>query len=170
MNDIYLDIYDITEENLSAANKKFTVSKKAFVELSDIHPQNADIFILSGETDNKLFMEKSYIRLLKRLADERAYENWKGRFNLPNDEFQRLMTMTLVTSAEFARTDVSAYNNIYSQHNQYGGKLSKSQKAIDVKKSEFKIKSFSLLRKIYNKMPESIKKMARKVFAKWRNI
>lgn len=170
MNNIYSSIYDITNENILLSGKEFAVPKEAFMELCIMHPQNADIYILSKEENNKLFMEKSYIRLLKRLADDRAYENWSGRFNMQCDEFQRLMTMTLVTSAEFAKTDVKAFNNFYSQHNQYGGRLSKSKMAIDVKKSEFKIKMYNSLRKVYNKLPEGAKRFLRKTLKRWRNI
>lgn len=165
---IYSDIFEITKENLEQAGGSFSVSKEAFEELSVIHPQNADIFVLSKESDNKLFLEKSYIRLLKRLADDRAYENWSGRFSFPKAEFQRLLTMTLITSPEFARTDVNAYNNIYSSHNQYGGKLSESKNMLDVKTAERRIRIYNFLRKVYNRFPECIKKILRKLLKKGR--
>lgn len=162
-NDIYSAIYDITEDNIEKAGQSFSVSKEAFTELSVIHPQNADIFLLSKEEDNKLFMEKSYIRLLKRLADIKAYENWEHRFSLPWNEFQRLLTMTLITSREFSEKNVNVYNNIYSLNNQYKGDLARSKKVLSVRKAEVYLKTHKILRKIYNRFPECIKKILRKM-------
>ncbi len=163
-NDIYSAIYDITEENIKNSGGEFSVSKEAFAELSVIHPQNADIFLLSKEENNKLFMEKSYILLLKRLADTKAYENWEHRFSLPCCEFQRLLIMTLITSGEFAGKNVNAYNNIYSLNNQYKGNLAESKKLLSVKKAELYLRTYRILRKVYNKFPECIKKILRKMF------
>lgn len=165
---IYSNIFEITKENIEQAGGSFSVSKEAFEELSVIHPRDADIFLLSREQDNRLFLEKSYIRLLKRLADERAYENWTGRFSFPTAEFQRLLTMTLVTSPEFAGTDVNVYNNIYSTHNRYGGKLSESPDMLDVKNAERRIRIYNFLRKLYNRLPERIKKLLRKLWKRGR--
>lgn len=160
--EIYSAIYDITEKNIKDAGSEFSVSKEAFAELCGIHPQNVDVFILSREESNRIFMEKAYIRLLKRLADARAYENWGGRFNLPPSEFQRLLISTIITSAEFSGKNVNAYNNIYSLHNQYKGRLSESKKMMSVRKSELYFKTYGMLKKIYNKLPENIKKILKK--------
>lgn len=163
-NDIYSAIYDITEENIKGSGGEFSVSKEAFKELTVIHPQDADVFLLSKEKNNRLFMEKSYIRLLKRLADTKAYENWGSRFSLPSCEFQRLLTMTIIASPEFAGKNVNAYNNIYSLNNQYKGNLAESRKPLSVKRAEMRFKTYRILRKIYSKFPEGIKKILRKLF------
>ncbi|MBP0963768.1 MAG: hypothetical protein J5999_00560 [Oscillospiraceae bacterium] len=162
-NNIYSALYDITQENIREAGGEFSVSKEAFAELSTIHPQAANIFHISRTNSNKLFLEKAYIHLLKRFADESAYRNWEGRFSLFPCQFQRLLTMTLITSDEFSNKNVKVYDNFYSIHNQYGGDPSNSKKAVEVKKSEIKLHINNRLRKIYNRLPEAVKKVLRKI-------
>jgi len=161
--DIYSAIYDITEKNIKDAGSEFSVSKEAFAELCGIHPQNADVFILSREENNRIFMEKTYIYMLKRFADKSAHNNWKGRFDLPSTEFQRLLVSSIIQSGEFSKKNVNVYNNIYSLHNQYKGNLSDSKKLLSVRKAEIYLKAYGLLRKIYNRFPEGIKKILRKL-------
>lgn len=168
MYNIYSGIYDIAEENLAETGRKFSVSKESFLELSTVHPQNGNVFLLSKESNNKTFMEKVYIHLLKRFADASANRNWEGRFSLRSDEFQWLVITTLLKSAEFAGADVRAFDNIYSLHNEYKGRLSETEMAMDVKKAQRRMFIYNILRKIYNKFPECIKKILRKMLAKWR--
>ncbi len=161
--DIYSNIFELTKSNIESAGGEFSVSKEAFIELSGIHPQNADVFLLSREENNRVFLEKAYIRLLKRLADTRAYENWGGRFNLPVCEFQRMVVYTILQSKEFSEKNVNVYNNIYSLHNQYKGVLSDSKKLMSVRKAEFHLKFYCILKKIYYKLPEKTKNMLKKL-------
>lgn len=167
--DIYSNIFELTKSNIEATGGTFSVSKEAFIELSEIHPQNADIFLLSREADNRFFLEKAYIRLLKRLADARAYENWGGRFSLPAHEFQRLVVCTILQSEEFPLKNVNVCNNIYSPHNQYKGNLSDSKKLLSVKKAEIYLKIYGILKKLYNKLPEETKNTLRKRILNRRN-
>ena len=162
-DNIYSAIFDITKDNIQAAGGSFSVSKEAFMELSGIHPKNADVLVLSRERNNRLFLEKAYIRMLKRLADERAVSMWEGRFSLPCEEFQRLLVMTLISSPEFKGKNVDVYNNIYSSHNTYHGVMSSAAKPVSVRQAERRIKIYNALRKVYNILPECIKKILRAV-------
>ena len=88
---------------------------------------------------------------------------WEGRFSLPCEEFQRLLVMTLISSPEFKGKNVDVYNNIYSSHNTYHGVMSSAAKPVSVRQAERRIKIYNALRKVYNILPECIKKILRAV-------
>jgi len=150
---IYSDIFDITSKNMEAAGMNFTVSKEAFLEMCRAHPVNADVYELSKEKDNKIFLEKAYITMLKRYADERAFASMEEKMNLPSEEFQRNLVLTIISSPEFANKNVDIYNNIYSSHNSYHTNL-------------LKIRIYYSLKKIYDKFPEGVKKVLRRLLKK----
>lgn len=154
--DVYSKIFDITNQNMKDAGKSFNVSKSAYLHLSKDNPQSVDIFELSQEDDNAVFLEKAYISFLKRLSDDTAYKNWSGRFSLPKHEFQRLLTITMINAPEFNSTQVRAYNNIYSQRNMFGGNVAKVQQSNGLNMPE-------KLLKFYRKQPEFMKKIERKI-------
>lgn len=154
--DIYSKIFDITSDNMKNVNKSFNVSKEAYLHLSKDNPQSVDIFELYQEDDNALFLEKAYISFLKRLSDDTAYKNWSGRFSLPKQEFQRLLTITMINAPEFNNTQVRAYNNIYSQRNIFGGNIANVKKSTGMNMPE-------KLLKFYRNQPEFMKKIERKI-------
>lgn len=154
--DIYSKIFDITSDNMKNVNKSFNVSKEAYLHLSKDNPQSVDIFELYQENDNALFLEKAYISFLKRLSDDTAYKNWSGRFSLPKQEFQRLLTITMINAPEFNNAQVRAYNNIYSQRNIFGGNIANVKKSTGMNMPE-------KLLKFYRNQPEFMKKIERKI-------
>lgn len=155
-SNIYSDIFDIVNENMKNAGKSFSVSKNAYLHLAKERPNCVDVFRLSQEPDNRIFLEKCYISFLKRLADEKAFASWNERFSLPCSEFQRLLVITMISSTEYNRSQVKAYNNIYSQKNVYGGNLNSAQTSGALTMPE-------KLLKIYRKQPEFMKKIERKI-------
>lgn len=155
-NKIYSDIFDIVSENYSNAGGKFSVSKTAYLHISNDDPSCVDVYALSRETDKRAFLEKCYISFLKRLADEHAFESWVPRFSLPDQEYKRLLVATMIGSAEYDRDQVRAYNNIYSARNVYGGQL----ETID---AAGKMGMPDKLMKLYRKQPEFLKKIARRI-------
>lgn len=169
MNAIYSDIFDITKGNMNAAGMDFTISKEAYLKMSESHPVNADIYELSKEKNNRTFIEKAYVTLLKRYADERAFSSWERKINLPSEEFQQLCVPTIMNSPEFAGKNVDVYNNIYSPHNAYHGDLIRCNKFLKMSKNaDRKMKIYYSLKKIYDKFPEGIKKILRKLLKKGR--
>ncbi|MDD6279100.1 MAG: hypothetical protein ACI4JE_04775 [Ruminococcus sp.] len=153
---IYSDIFDIVSENYKKTGGSFGVSKTAYLHLAADNPSDVDVYELSKENDNRVFLEKCYMSFLKRLADERAFESWTPRFELPKSEYQRLLVITMIGSAEYDRAQIRAYNNIYSQKNVYGGKLETISATTGMTMPD-------KLLKLYRKQPEFLKKIERKI-------
>jgi len=153
--DLYSAVFDIVNENMTNAGEKFMTSKECFVCSSQSNPRTVDILRLSKEKDNGIFLEKAYTEILKRPVDERAYENWKNRFELPPQEFQNLVINSIVNSQEYYNSQVRIYNNIYSKHNSFGGNISGVQPSAGITMPE-------KLMNTYRKMPDFMKKIAKK--------
>lgn len=154
--DIYSAIFDITTQNMEDAEKHFHLPKEAFLFMVEDVPQSADIFKISKETENNIFLEKAYLTCLKRICDETAFQNWQKRFSLPRYEFQRVLIVSLLNSAEYNGKHVKAWNNIYSQRNIFGGNLTKAQPSGGLNIPE-------KLLKFYRKQPKFLRKIERKI-------
>lgn len=153
---VYSDIFDVVEKNMQSAGGRFNVSRTAYLCTACNDAQKVDIYDLSHEEDNRLFLETAYIALLKRLVDERALTNWEGRLDIPKEEFQRLLTNSIMNSLEFSKVHIKVYNNIYSQRNAFGGKISSAVSSGGMSMPE-------RLMKFYRKQPEFMKKLEKKI-------
>jgi len=153
---VYSALFELTSQNMENAGKEFRLSEKAFLFMTENPPQKADIFQISKEKENDIFLEECYLALLKRICDEGAYFSWKERFSLPWYEFQRRLTIALISSDEYSRNQVRAFNHIYSQRNIYGGNLSRIP-------TPAKLNIPEKLLRFYRKQPKFLRKMERKI-------
>ena len=115
-----------------------------------------DISELAEIKDNSIFLETAYRILLQRNIDENARKSWENRLELPAPEFQKLVTRSIIRSAEFANTKIKVKNNIYSEKNSFGGNIDGIRKASSVTMPE-------KLMNMYRKMPAPMKKAAKKI-------
>lgn len=154
--DVYSALFDITTQHMEEAEKSFHLPKEAFLFMAEDLPQGADIFKISRENDNFIFLEKAYLACLKRICDKDAFQNWQKRFSLPKHEFQRALIVSLLNSEEYNGKHIRAWNNIYSQKNIFGGNLTKAQRSGGLNVPE-------KLLKFYRKQPKLLRKLERKV-------
>lgn len=158
MNDmnIYTDIYDIVSENIQKAGGNFQTSRICYEKIASSNPVTVDISELAEIKDNNIFLETAYRILLQRNIDENARKSWENRLELPAPEFQKLVTRSIIRSAEFANTKIKVKNNIYSEKNSFGGNIDGIRKASSVTMPE-------KLMNMYRKMPAPMKKAAKKI-------
>jgi len=148
-NEIYSDIFDIVTEKLDS----FKFSKQSYMYMVQCSPDNVNVPELSDCTDNKTFLETAYMAFLQRPVDDKAFENWKDRFSLPENEFRTAVIHTLVSSQEFANTMITVENNIYNS-----GEMAVSGNAVAGSSVRWPEK----LLRFYRKQPEFVKKVVRK--------
>ena len=153
---IYTDIYDIVSKNMENAGGKFQMSEICYGKIASSNPVYVDISELAEITDNEIFLETAYRILLQRNIDDNAKKSWEERINLPAPEFQKLVTRSILRSAEFANTRIKVKNNIYSEKNAFGGSIEGIKKASAVTMPE-------KLMNMYRKMPAPMKKAAKKI-------
>ncbi len=153
---IYSDIFDIVSGNMKNEGKEFSFSRECYLCNASADPVNTDILALSEIKDNRRFLEIAYSMLLKRGVDDNAVKCWEGRFGLPSRDFQKLVIRSILKSAEYQASHVRALNNIYSENVSYGTDISGVRRNSSVTMPE-KIMS------VYRRMPEPLKKAARKM-------
>ncbi len=120
MSDIYTKIFNISNENMRKAGLEPEYSLETLQWLLKDNPHTADMLEMSYEDDCRIFVEKCYISLMKKLPTDGMYDKWEDKFSLPKAEFQYQLVNTLMDSKEFAGKNVKVYNNIYSKKTAYG--------------------------------------------------
>lgn len=147
--EIYSEIFDIVTEKIP----DFRFSKESYLYLTECSPDEVNVLSLLSCSSNKIFLETAYIAFLQRPVDEKAFENWKNSFNLPEDEFRNSVILTLASSQEFANTMISVENNIYDHGNPVNGENPVAGSAVRWPEK---------LLRLYRRQPEFIKKAIRK--------
>lgn len=150
---IYSDIFAIVSENMRSAGAEFEESEECYMLRCSSEPSGVDIAKLSEQTDNRKFLENAYSQLLKRNADVNTINAWESRIDLPYREFQKLVTGSIINSAEFTNTHVRVRNNFYTENKPYRSvALSGVSTAIPEK-----------LVRMYRRMPAPLKKTVKKI-------
>ncbi|MBP3242486.1 MAG: hypothetical protein J6L99_01375 [Ruminococcus sp.] len=160
MNDIdrnlYAAIYDIVDKNYSAAGGKMSIDKPCYMTMAVNVPGTVNVLAMTEEQDNDRFLKTAYLSMLARQIDPAALENWAEYEDMPTLDFQHRVVNALKSSDEFFNTQIRLTNNVYSANNSFGGSLSglKSSSSVSIPEK---------LMNTYRKMPEFMKKAARKV-------
>lgn len=149
---IYEKIFDISNSNMQKSGNSFVHPKSAFLCYTALDPHKVDLIELCKiQANNPEFLDIAYINLLNRPVDPEAYQSWKKHFNMPEQQFRRLVIQRLVVSKEATVCHKRIYNNIFSK------KKYKSQK------DSLRSKTMQKLMPIYKKLPETIKAPIRKI-------
>ena len=157
MNDqeMYSSIYDIVQKNAEAAGSDLETSKDCFLCITASEPSRVDVLKLSEEKDNMAFLSKAYISMLKRIVDPAALDSWKLSADLDPEVFQLHCVNGLKLSEEFFLTHVRLENNIYATNNPVTGAPAATPGA--------GVAIPEKLLRMYHKMPDFMKKAARRV-------
>jgi len=153
--DMYSSIYDIVKKNAEAAGSALQTEKNCFLCLTESEPSRVDVMKLSQEKDNMTFLKKAYISMLKRIVDPAALDSWKLSAELSPEEFQLRCVNGLKLSEEFFLTHVKLENNIYATNNPVTGAPAATPGA--------GVTMPEKLMRTYRKMPEFMKKAARRM-------
>ena len=153
---IYSAIYDIVDENLAKAGKKLHTSKDLTLCAVSTKTRTVDIMKLARERNNDTFVKKAYILMLNRQIDKQALKIWRTHYDLPPEEFQRAVVIGIRGSEEFYANQVKMYNNIYSEHNAFGGNVAGIAPPAGITVPE-------RMMKLYRKMPSFMKNAAKSI-------
>ncbi len=141
---VYSGIYEVVTEKLD----NFRFSKESYLNMTENSPHEADVVKLL-ECDNCIFLECAYLMFLQRPIDEKAFEGWKEKFSMNENEFRNSVINTLINSQEFANASVTVKNNIYASNTINTPSARTVSSAV-----QFPDK----LLRIYRKQPEFVKK------------
>lgn len=164
--ELFSAIYDIVDDNMKQSGHKLRTPKALMLSIAAANPGRVDILRLSRERNNDTFLKKAYITMLNRQIDKHALKDWRTRYKLPPEEFQRRVVNAIKGSEEFYNSQVKIYNNIYSSNNSYGGNIANIGRTAGLTGQDRMIKAYSktpdLFKRVYKKMPEFVKNAARK--------
>jgi hypothetical protein len=146
---VYSGIFDIVNQEL----QNFRFSKESYMFLTELSPFEADVLELMKCPDNRTFLECAYMAFLQRPIDTKAFDNWKDRFSMNEEEFRRAVINTLVSSQEFINAEVSVENNVFSTNTVSSPSAVSGSSAV---------RWPDRLLRIYRKQPEFVKKVVRK--------
>lgn len=151
---VYSDLYDLVESNMQNSDLDMFFSKDAYMKTIELNPKEVDILKLV-ELNNEGFIQAAYIGLLRRVPDEKAIQQWKLKSNnCSKREFQRMVINSIMKSDEFLYKGVIVRNNIYSENI--------LQQQIILNQADDSPNLYMIkLYKIYHKLPNFIKKIAR---------
>lgn len=152
---VYGTIYDTVAENLCSTGKTFEYGKNTFLCDVGSHPQDVcvDRYL---ELSNPEFMEAVYVAALKRLPDERTRHFWEASYELPREEFQRLVLECIAKSSVVAINHIRLTDNPYFQQ--------KATLRSRLLGQLYGLTDKSSLREFGKKLPMPIQKIIRKVF------
>ncbi len=154
---IYSKLFDIVENNMEKNNMEMEFTKEAFLFQAEKTGNKVDMAKML-HFNNKAFFEASYLGLLDRFPDEQAVKNWNDRVNnLPKEEFQRILTTSIINSLEFRLKNIEVYNCIYGMK-KYETGVSKQHVSSNVK-----MKFYDIGYKYYKRLPIKIKMVIRKL-------
>lgn len=149
---IYEKIFDISNDNMQKSGNSFVHSKSAFMCYAELDPHKVDLIeLFKVKMSNPEFLDIAYINLLNRPVDPEAYQSWKKHFNMPEQQFRRLVIKRLATSKEANVCHKRIYNNIFVKQK------NKPQK------DTLRSKAMQKLMPVYKKLPESIKAPIRRI-------
>lgn len=157
MNDVYEKIYDIVENNILDQGGDFTYTKAAFLFEANRECNELD-FLKLLKLNNQEFFEAAYLGMLGRLPDDGAYKSWDHHIkNMASQAFQERLTKSILSSNEFKLKGIVIKNCIYalnSVDNNIHGSVNS------------KIAIYSILHKVYKKLPLKIRLIIRRILGK----
>lgn len=159
MNELYAQLYDITNTNIQKAGKQLDMTKDAFM-FKQANKEGYFDVSLCGDCDNISFLQIAYLGMLGRMPDPGARKNWGQKAGMDKNAFRRELIAKISSSEEFAKRDVKIINNIYN--NDLVNKGSKISPIYPVMR-KVRQKGYNFMRKVYSKFPEGCKKVIRKI-------
>lgn len=154
--ELYTALYDMTEARLLAEGKSLGDGRTLCLDLALCPPGQADALALSYEEDSSLFLQKTYLTMLQRPIDDGAMEQLsKLAAQQKPEEFRTGLVNGLKSSEEFAVTRCELHNDLYADQTSYAAVPAGSYATRSVIPER--------LLRVYRKMPESMKKAAKKI-------
>lgn len=159
---LYELIYDITQSNMIKASDSLKYGKKAFVTLVNVEPNCVNLLDLIT-LDNEDFFVSAYVSLLHRIPDDNAFVNWSKLLELPKEEFQSKVIITIIKSQEFMNNNIQIKNNFveFVPINE----LKNKSKILYLRSKSIKSRLLGnqILYKFYRKMPKTFKVIIKKI-------
>jgi hypothetical protein len=153
--ELYAALYDKVEGTMQSEGRSLGIEKALCVDLAVCPPGHADVLALSHETDSILFLKKAYLTMLQRPIDDGALASISKQADQPVQDYQSGIISGLKGSAEFVQSQTILEHNIYADNAPY------AEAPVTGRFSSVPLPE-RLLR-FYRKMPEPMKKAAKKI-------
>ena len=153
--ELYATLCDTVENRMQTVGKTLGNNRTLWLELAECPPNHADALWLSHEENLNHFLQKTYLTMLQRPIDDGAFEQLtqKAAQQTPEDFYAGLVN-GLKSSEEFAITRCVLHNNLYADHAAYTAVAASSFSRTCIPER---------LLRVYRKMPEPLKKAAKKI-------
>ena len=152
---VYGQIYDVVAENYRNAGKEMEYTKNTFLLTAKSHPQEVRVADFL-ELNNPEFFQAIYVATMKRLPEQKVIREWEDKLELPKEQFQRDVLLSL------SKSSVVAINHIHFVENPYFiQKRGLKYKSLGVL---YGLTDKSSLREFGKKLPDPIQKIIRKIF------
>ena len=152
---VYEQLYDVVEENLQAAGKKFEYKKATFLCDAGGHPQDIDVSKYL-DLPNEQFFQAIFVAAYKRLPEAKESAAWESKFGLAREQFQREVLRNIANASVVAINKIQLLNNPYF----------KQRKGLKYKVMGllYGLTDKSSLREFGKKLPGPLQRIIRKVF------
>lgn len=152
---IYGRLYDIVQENMEAAGRKFPYAKETFLCEAGGHPQEIDVSRFL-ELPNPVFLQAVHVAVLKRLPEEKTEAFWEQRYEEPGRQFQEEVLRSVGNASAAAIHHIRLVRNPYFEH-----KKGIKYYCMGIL---YGLTDKSFLREFGKKLPMPVQKLIRKVF------
>ncbi len=153
--EIYSRLYDVVQDNMKAAGRRFPYEKETFLCDVEAHPQKIDVSRYL-ELSNPAFMQAVHVAALKRLPEEKAVAFWERRYGEERERFQEEVLRSIAGSGTVAVNQIRLLHNPYFEQKRgikyYGMGLL------------YGLTDKSSLREFGKKLPMPVQRMIRKLF------
>lgn len=152
---VYGQIYDVVAENYRNAGKEMEYKKSTFLLTVKSHPQEVRVADFL-ELNNPEFFQAIYVAVMKRLPEQKVIREWEDKLELPKEQFQREVLLSLSKSSVVAINHIHFVENPYFIQNR--GLKYKSLGVL------YGLTDKSSLREFGKKLPDPIQQIIRKIF------
>ena len=118
-DNIYKQLYDITQENITNAGIKFVNQEQTFLYYCENDPHVVDIGeLMKTDASNEEFIQLVYLALLNRPIDPDSCTAWAVLKNMNQTEYRINAVYSVFNSPETSVCHKRIYNNIPSYYHE----------------------------------------------------
>lgn len=153
--EVYKKVYNIVNDNLIKNNMSFGYFESTFEKDAGSNARCINVSDFA-DLDNEHYFQAVFVRVFKRLPDEKELSAWKVHFEEDKDKFREGVLRSLGGSSVAAINRIEMINNPYF--------VQKKGLKYKVMGKLYCLTDKSALRVLGKKMPDGVQKIIRKVF------
>lgn len=148
-------LFALAEQRMQAAGNTFYCSEAVFAVMAAVAPDHVSYELLK-QLENRDFLHAVYLTLLQRPIDQAAAQNWESQLSLPSSQFQTALLNSVLHSQEYRNNPMPLLDCPLPLESQT------PQLTIHVVNNGLPDR----LVRIYQKLPRSLQKLAKKIAGK----